>query len=85
MGTRRFPHGVVAIGNVVVGAALFATTFLVQLPSIHETDVTAGIGHTAPEQVAGYLVGAGLVGGGLVYGLVALIRWSARPSDEQTR
>lgn len=85
MAKKRFPHGIAAVGCIVVGAVLFATTFFLQLPSIHETDVTAGVGHTEPGQVACYLAGAGLVAGGLVYGLVALIRWSSRPSDEPGR
>jgi hypothetical protein len=76
--TNRFPHGLTAIGCMVSGAVLFAVTFFVQLASIHQTDVNAGVGYTNPVQIACYLIGAALVVFGLVYGLVALIRWSRR-------
>jgi hypothetical protein len=75
---KRFPHGLTAIGCIVSGAVLFAVTFFAQLPSIHETDVNAGVGYATPAQIACYLIGAALVVFGLVYGLVALIRWSGR-------
>ncbi len=84
MTKKRFPHGLAAIGCLVLGVILFAATFVLQLPSIHEADVTAGVGYTSPVQVACYLTGAGLVLVGLVYGLVTLIRLS-RPDKDRSR
>ena len=63
---------------MAVGATLVVTTFVVQLPSIHETEVTGGDGYTSPEQIACYLSGAGLFISGSVYGVVAFVRWALR-------
>ena len=79
---KNFPHGLTAIGCIILGAVLFAVTFFIQLPSIHETDVNAGVGYTSPTQVTFYLTGVMLVFVGLIYGLVALIRWSGRPTKK---
>ncbi|UOQ90223.1 hypothetical protein MUN74_04700 [Agromyces endophyticus] len=75
---KRFPHGLVSIGAVVLGIVVIAVTFLIQLPRIHDVDVNGGVDYTTPAEFAFSLGGVALVVAGLVYGLISLIRWSGR-------